>query len=406
MSDAAEGSEPSGRRGLRLCSIGNLVHDPASNGLQDLETYRSLSQHLGRVYVVVRSPRQRDLLIRSGNVVIIALAARRGLLLGRLEFLVGALRTGLRLNRRAGIHVYAASDPLVSGIAGLALRTLTGTPLLVHLQGQLLDLPRRGMSPLRSWTVSRLSRSICRRADMVRCVSQSVMNTAAQSGVRPSRLAYLPSRVDTTRFSPAKRAALAPVARSELDRAEGKIVLFAGTLSRTKGVDDLVQAVPKIAIRHPDVTLVLVGSGPLGTRLRQLARQLGVANKVLFVGRTSHDEMPRHMASADVLVLPSLNEGLPRVILEAMASGLPVVATSVGGVPELVEDGRTGLLVPPADHAALADAICRVLDDPKKAQAWGQAGREVVERQHEREANIREYARLVESVASAGRNRP
>jgi glycosyltransferase involved in cell wall biosynthesis len=113
--------------------------------------------------------------------------------------------------------------------------------------------------------------------------------------------------------------------------------------------------------------------------------------------------MPQLVAGADLLVLPSLNEGLPRVILEAMATGLPVVATSVGGIPELVMDGRTGLLVRPGDERALADAVCRVLADPDLAEAWGRAGREVAEREYEREANIRRYAQIVETVACSGR---
>src|SRR5205823_9528420 len=98
---------------------------------------------------------------------------------------------------------------------------------------------------------------------------------------------------------------------------------------------------------------------------------------VAFIGRRSHDQMPHLLAAADMLVLPSMNEGLPRVILEAMATGLPVVATSVGGVPELVIDGRTGLLVRPGVEGVLADAICRVLADPDSARAWGRAARAV-----------------------------
>jgi glycosyltransferase involved in cell wall biosynthesis len=388
---------------IRLCAIGNVVHDPGSNGEQDLQTYLSLSLYVRRIYVIAMSPSRRHRVTRSGRVVVVALAQGRRILWSRVAFLVGALRVGRRLNRREGVEVYAVSDPLFSGLVGLALRGLTRKPLLVHLQGQLLSLPPGGVSRLRRWAMVTLARFVCRRADMVRCVSRSLMHTAVNMGIPPSRLVYLPSRVDTEVFSPKQATIWRPAIREELCAEQSKVLLFVGTFSIHKGVRYLIGAMPQVVRRHPDVKLVLVGSGPLEPRLRELVQRLGVTESVVFLGRTPYDQMPQLIAAADVLVLPSLNEGLPRVILEAMATGLPVVATWVGGIPELVMDGRTGLLVRPGDEGALADAVCRVLADPDLAEAWGQAGREVAEREYEREANLRRYAQIVETVACSGR---
>lgn len=388
-----------------LCTIGFVAHDPATNGAQDLETYQSLSSQLGNVYAIGKSPVVRDLMIRSGNVVVLALAVRPGLLVGRIQFITRTVRIGLRLNRKGRISVYAASDPLISGTAGLILRLLTGRPLLVHLQGQLLDLPREEVSRFRRSVTAFVSRAVCRRADMVRCVSKALMEQAEKAGVSREALVYLPSRVDTDRFSPSRRGPLAPMAREEIGRATGRTIMYAGTLSHTKGVHLLVEALPEVLMQYPDVTLILVGSGPSELPLRRLTRDVGVEDRVVFVGRTSHAEMPKYLSLADVVVLPSLNEGLPRILLEALASGLPVVATSVGGIPEVVNDGRTGLLVPPANRKALSDAIGRVLGSRELADALGRAGRELMELHYEREPNIRKYADLVRNVASAGRRR-
>jgi glycosyltransferase involved in cell wall biosynthesis len=387
----------------RLCTIGNVVHDPGSNGQQDLQTYLSLARHVRRVDVIAMSPSRRHRVTRSGSVVVVALAQGRGILWTRLAFLVGALRVGRRLNRRGGVDVYAASDPLFSGLVGLALRGLTRKPLLVHLQGQLLSLPPGDVDMFRRWAMVTLARFVCRRADMVRCVSSSVMQTALSLGIPPSHLVYLPSRVDTEVFSPRQATTWRSAIREELCAERSKVVLFVGTFSLHKGVKYLIGAMPRILRQYSDVKLVLVGSGPLEPGLRELVQQLGVTENVMFVGRRSHDQMPQLLAAADLLVLPSLNEGLPRVVLEAMATGLPIVATSVGGVPELVKDRRTGLLVRPRDEGALADAVCRVLGDPNVAMAWGRAGREVAEQGYEREANIRRYAQMVEMVACLGR---
>jgi glycosyltransferase involved in cell wall biosynthesis len=389
---------------IRLCTIGNVVHDPRPNGDQDRQTYVSLSLFMHRIYVIVKSPSRRDHVTRSGRVIVVALGQRKGILWSRLAFLGGAVRVSRRLNRRADVDVYAVSDPLFSGIVGLTLRCLTRKPLLVHLQGQLLSLPPGGISRMRRWGIVALARFVCRRADMVRCVSRSLMHTAWKVGVPSHRLAYLPSRVDTEVFSPRQVAVWRSVIREELGAEQSKVLLFVGTFSLHKGVTNLIGAMPQVVRRHPDVKLVLAGSGPLEHRLRQLVQRLGLTKSVMFVGRKSHDQMPQLAAAADVLVSPSLNEGLPRVILEAMATGLPVVATSVGGVPELVIDGRTGLLVRPGDKSALANALCRILADPDSAKAWGRAGRTMVEHEYERKANLRRYAQIVETVASSGRS--
>lgn len=396
----ADGGEVAAR-GTRLCTIGNLVHDPGSNGPQDVETYQSLARYgVERLYLIARSPGRNDMVIRSGRVVVVGIGLGRGVFADRIGFALGAVRLGLRLNREARIDVFAVSDPLISGIVGILLRAVTRKPLLVHLQSELINLEPGWMNATRSRAISFITRSVCRRADLVRCVSRSIARNVAAHGVPAKKIVYLPTRVDLMRFAPEALAKQRQSARVDLGLADRKVVLFAGTLTKRKGVDELVEVLPEIASRHPDVALLIVGEGILGTHLRERGRQLGVSDRLTFLGSTTHHDIPRLFAAADVLVLPSLNEGMPRVILEGLASGLPVVAADVGGVSEVVEDRRTGLLVPAGDRVSLAHALTEVLDDTEAARAWGLAGREKVKQGYERESNLREYARLVTSLAS------
>jgi glycosyltransferase involved in cell wall biosynthesis len=138
-------------------------------------------------------------------------------------------------------------------------------------------------------------------------------------------------------------------------------VVFLGRVVRAKGVETLVEAAARLRTR--DVEVLLVGDGPDRSRVERLARRLGVADRVRVTGFVPHDRVPAVLASTDLLVLPSLYEELGAVLVEALHAGVPAIASRVGGIPEVVEDGVTGLLVPPNDPRALAAAIDAVLED-------------------------------------------
>ena len=169
-----------------------------------------------------------------------------------------------------------------------------------------------------------------------------------------------------------------PEARATIREAFGipptaPLVGSVGRLHPQKDFTTLLKALVRVRDRLPDVHLLLVGDGELHADLTRQAHTLGVATSVTFTGYRS--DILDILATLDLFVLPSLWEGLPNALLEAMAAGLPVVATAVGGTPEVVVDGVTGFLVPPRDPQALADAILRLLRDPELRQRMGEAGR-------------------------------
>ena len=168
-------------------------------------------------------------------------------------------------------------------------------------------------------------------------------------------------------------------ARDRPGGAPGPHVLFVGRLAGVKGAPLLLEAAARLAPRHPGLRVTLVGDGPERPALERRAAALGLAAAVRFTGFLGEDGVAARLAEADMLVLPSFAEGVPVVLMEAMASALPVVASRIMGIPELVEDGRSGILVPPGDVDALEGALCRLADDPERAGAMGRAGRARVE---------------------------
>jgi len=160
-----------------------------------------------------------------------------------------------------------------------------------------------------------------------------------------------------------------------------------------KGLDRLIAALPAIRQRHPDAILLLVGDGPERPALETMAANLGLSRYVRFAG-VRHD-VPRLLTAAAVFVLPSLTEALPTALAEAMAAGVPVIGSAVGGIPEMIQDGVTGILVPPGDVDALAAAVADVLDQPARVGELVRAARRLVETRFDAAANVarlhREY---------------
>lgn len=160
-------------------------------------------------------------------------------------------------------------------------------------------------------------------------------------------------------------------------KAHHRVLLAVGRLHRQKGYDVLMRAFAAVQKEYPTLKLLIIGEGEDENHLKNLAKSLDLTEQVIFTGMLK--DSGRILRRAEVFILPSLWEGMPNALLEAMAAGIPVVATEVGGVPELVLQGATGILVPPGDADALARAITDLCGDPAKARSMGEAGRKRVE---------------------------
>lgn len=158
----------------------------------------------------------------------------------------------------------------------------------------------------------------------------------------------------------------------------GKRVVFVGRLTPEKGGPLLLEAFAQVFAAHPDARLTVVGDGPQRAALEARARVLGLVEAVTFAGFCNQAQVAACLSKSDMLVLPSFAEGVPVVLMEAMAAGLPTIASRVAGVPELVREGETGFVVPPGDLDTLANRLGRLMSDPNLCRRMGAAGRAVV----------------------------
>ncbi|MCT8330106.1 glycosyltransferase family 4 protein [Albidovulum sediminis] len=183
--------------------------------------------------------------------------------------------------------------------------------------------------------------------------------------------------------------------------AFGRRALFVGRMDPVKGVPVLLRAFAAVAPDHADARLDLVGDGPAMASFREMAAASGLSDRIRFLGYRNQDEVAEHLEEADVLVLPSFAEGVPVVLMEAMASRIPVIASRVAGVAELVEDGVSGFVLPPGDDEALAAALRTLFDLPERGREMGRAGRRKVEADFDIRTEAAGLARLFSAAEVA-----
>jgi glycosyltransferase involved in cell wall biosynthesis len=235
---------------------------------------------------------------------------------------------------------------------------------------------RERLANLLMWRLSRLEGESARNANLVIAVSHNSAGKAAQFyDVDKSKVRVVPNGVDTKRFKPNEDG---EVLKRRLGLVDKHVVLFVGRLIPRKGLLFLFEAAKRVVKERDNAIFVIVGNGPLRSSLTSHLVRLGFSRNFLFLGDVKEKMLPNLYACADVFALPSVQEGQGIALLEAQASGKPVVAFKVGGVKEAVSDGNSGFLVERGNSEGLAEAILRLLSNPALRQRMGAKGREFV----------------------------
>jgi len=287
----------------------------------------------------------------------------------------------LNVCRRERVRIWHGHD-YKSNALGLLLARFWPMRLVTTLHGWVKETRR---TPL----YYKIDELCLPRYEAVISVSPDLYDRSLACGVAPERCVLIENGIDIGQY--ARRRPLAEAKRLLGQPADRLVLGAVGRLSAEKGFDLLIRAVHRLLQVGLDLALMIAGEGDEAPRLRQLIDELGVADRVRLLGYSAD---PRAVYEAlDVFVLSSLREGLPNVLLEAMATAVPVVATRIAGVPRLVEDGTNGLLVEPGNGEELTQAITRLAGDAGLRQRLGQAGRRTIEERYD-------FARRMQKIAN------
>lgn len=308
----------------------------------------------------------------------------------------GAMTEAKRWHRAEPFDVVLGVSMLPDAEAAVIIGAKLGLPVASLAVGSDVMVYPDRMPAL--W--NRLCRTLA-RVDLPVGVSQSICARLGEAGAcrRKPLCVYLGR--DGEQFQPAPNKA---EVRAGLGwPAEGIVAVYVGGLVESKGISDLVVACEPLLNQHKDFHLACVGDGPSRSALEKLSARLSRSNAVILPGQLAPEEVPHYLQGADFLVLPSHSEGMPQVVLEAMDCGLPVVATRVGGVPEAVIDGRTGLLVEARDVEQLRGAIKRMIVDAPFRTSAGRLGLSRAKEVFDPDRNARTFADALWSLAPGAR---
>jgi len=303
-----------------------------------------------------------------------------------------------RLHRRSPFDVVYGCELTPDGVAAILLSRDLRLPVMVSSIGS-----DAHSYPYRSYAALRRTQWVLRQADLVLIESPGAIEAIRALVPEP-----LPVRVFNRGID------LAPY-RQQPDRdairrqyglpPDRRLVVFVGSLQEAKGIRLLLSVFGRIQERFADVDLVLVGSGPLEPWLREQAAVRSLQHRVHLLGRRPFPEIPTLLGSCDIFCLPSFAEGLPKSVIEAMAAGLPVVATAVGGIPDVVRDRASGRIIPPRAQDALASALSELLAEPDKAKRMGQTGRRRAFERYDADKNATRLIELAREAITRARAR-
>jgi len=284
---------------------------------------------------------------------------------------VGQAAAFARWCRRERIQIVQTCD-LYANIFALPAAAVAGVPVRLG--------SRRELNPDKTAAKIALQRHAYRCAHAVVANSSAAKGQLEREGLAASRVCVIPNGVTVERF------------RSEPRVRPLRTILTVANLRREKAHDVLFEAAARLSTSHPELSFEIAGDGPRAAELRALAERLGIGGRVRFLGHV--EDVASLLARADLFVLPSTSEAFPNAAMEAMAAGLPVIASAVGGLLDLVDHGRTGLLVPPSDPAALAGAIASIAADPGRAARLGAAARDEVAQRYSFGRMVRSFEDL------------
>ena len=298
-----------------------------------------------------------------------------------------------KLNAKYDFDIYQASDA-GGAILALIASKIYGKKFVFEVQGDIFDYPSHVGGKVHSSLVKFFSEMIVKKADYIRIVSPFLYEPLDRFGINREKIFLVPPRCDSALFSEKNVAKDKPetLCKNQYN------LLFVGNLLIAKGVDILLEAFALIVRENPDIGLILVGDGEEKSRLEARAKELGIDEKVFLLGRVEYNLIPTFMHYADILVLPSIEEGVGRVLLEAMSLNLPIVASNVGGIPLVIDDNKDGLLFEVGDVESLKEKVLFLLNNTNFSKRMTKAAHQKFLENYEYEVSMKKFLNMYKSI--------
>lgn len=380
---------------MNACFIGKHKYPEVifSNEL-DLKTWRSMSAYFDGLFVIAESSNLFFNSAQEDNIQIYLVPR-----LGYFGFIFFSVVLGFYLNLKYTIDVFDASEVVGGGVAVTLLKYITKKPTVIEVQGEIFRKPENKQS-MKSLLIKLIGRYVMRRAARVRVISHAIFNQVKEQSIGESKIRLIPLRIDLNLFSPVSDTG---------EKVDNMWITlgYIGRLVDGKGIEDLFEAVKILKNRNSffarvsnadreikNWKLVIYGMGVSETKLKKLADKLNISDKIEWRGFVSYGNVPQAFSEIDIFIYPSWHEGFGRSIMEALAMEKAVVATNVGGIPDLINNGKNGFLVKSHDPNELAGKIKELIENRELRENFGKSGREWVSKNFEWDIGIKKFADL------------
>ena len=375
-----------------ICLISRSSYPfPISKHTQNMQTFEGWSRFWDNIVVLSQSQSNIKKESTHNKIYGVLLPLLSNKYLNVIYFTIFGIFEINRLFKKYNFEVFQASDVGGATLAFLASK-IYNKKFIFEIQGDIFDYP--SSNKIHSSLVKFFSRFLAKRADFIRIVSPFLYSPLDKLDIERKKIFLIPPRCDSKLFN-----------IHNIDHQKHKKltqykynILFVGNLIFAKGVDILLEAFALIEKEYSDIGLIYVGDGEEKSRLINRSIELGIDKKVMLVGRVEYKSIPSIMYYSDILVLPSREEGVGRVILEAMAMRLPVIASNVGGIPLVIDDHEDGILFEPGDVHELKRHVLFLINNKGFSDTITTNGHQKFIDNYEYEVSINMFLNMYKSI--------
>jgi glycosyltransferase involved in cell wall biosynthesis len=386
-------AQPKTNHQKNICLINRSIYPhPISKHAQNMKTFEGWMRFWDGIVIISQSRYKEIKSSKHKRITGVLLPAKSNKYLNIFFFSIKGFFEINKLNKKYNFEVYQASDPGGAMLAFL-MSKLYKKKFIMEIQGDIFNYPSKFGARFHTKIVKLFSKFFVKKADFIRIVSPFLFEPLKKLNIDRDKIFLVPARCDSELFSLDNVNSIKPkIFNNEFN------LLFVGNLLLSKGVDTLLEAFLLIEKENSNIGLIFVGDGEEKERLLFRSRELGVENKVKFLGRVSYEEIPTLMYYSDILILPSVHEGFGRVLLEAMSMHLPIIASNVGGIPLVIDNGKDGLLFEAGDFNSLRSKVLFLIKNKSFASKMTNAAHKKFITNYEYEVSINMFLDMYKSI--------
>lgn len=380
-----------------LCNISNGVMPlDIKEHKQNYDTYSGLLTYFDELHVVCRA--DFDKTVQEKNIYIHHVKVPSSGIFRYLFSIIKMFFKVLEINKKYTISILNASEPTTGGLVCSLVKNIVKKPFLLEVQGEMTNIAPTTVGLVKSKLMRYLTLFSAKNSTHIRVVSDSIKKQLLKDGFKDEQISIIYPRIklndfDISKYNNSKNEICA---KYNIDNNK-KIFLFVGRLVVFKGLKYLLETISKI--ENNNVLFLIAGDGELREELEKQAKDLKILNKVQFIGAVPYAKVPYLMSGADYFIVPSVDEGFGRVVIEAMAMRLPVLASKVGGIKDIIKDGENGFFFESQNPNSIVEVVYKVLNlSDKKIEQVIENGYQKVHHNYEYSTGMKKYIDMYKKI--------